>query len=105
MPPVSAQAQQPLFVVAYANAAFGYIPPLAGASVGGPKVPRDRIHWRPDRSVGHGAEVRYENFYIANIVDKDAVQILRQPVSQIGGTTGGKQATGTESPAMLLNMR
>jgi hypothetical protein len=54
---------------------FVLIPPLAGAPAGGPKVPRERIHWRPERSVGHGAEVRYENFYIANIVDKDAVQI------------------------------
>lgn len=36
---------------------------------------------------------------------KDAVQILQQPASQIGGAVGGKATTGNESPAMLLNMR
>jgi hypothetical protein len=36
---------------------------------------------------------------------KDAVQILQQPASQIGGAVGTKQATGSESPATLLNMR
>lgn len=36
---------------------------------------------------------------------KDAVQILQQPASQIGGAIGAKAATGNESPAMLLNMR
>lgn len=36
---------------------------------------------------------------------KDAVQILQQPASTIGGAIGSKAATGKESPAMLLNMR
>jgi hypothetical protein len=35
---------------------------------------------------------------------KDAVQILQQPASQIGGAVGGKAATDNESPAMLLKM-
>ncbi|HJR21601.1 MAG TPA: hypothetical protein VJ822_08280 [Dongiaceae bacterium] len=35
---------------------------------------------------------------------KDAVQILQQPASEIGGAIGSKAATGKESPAMLLNM-
>jgi hypothetical protein len=36
---------------------------------------------------------------------KNAVQILQQPASEIGGAIGAKAATGNESPAMLLNMR
>jgi hypothetical protein len=54
---------------------FVPIPPIGVAPPGGPKTPRQPIRWRPERSAGHGAEVRFENFYIANIVDKDAVQI------------------------------
>ena len=36
---------------------------------------------------------------------KNAVQILEQPASELGSATGGKQATGKESPTLLLNMR
>ncbi|GAB2175894.1 hypothetical protein [Dongia sp. agr-C8] len=36
---------------------------------------------------------------------KDAVQLLQQPALPMGGANGGKPATGSESPAMLLEMR
>jgi hypothetical protein len=54
---------------------FVPIPPIDGAPPGGSKSPLQPIRWSPVRSAGHGAEVRFENFYIANIVDRDAVQI------------------------------